>query len=158
MISALRPSSVLSSKKNIRSFFHILLWFLPCRCTPFTVLLKLLLPFCSVFGKMSFDIQFCQRISFCFLFQRLQAAFYQVFSSGFPGLSLQYPPPHFLSCILLSLLPVAEHSLGCASVLFSPCIRSVLEILGCILYILLCSREVFFRVTLVFHDFRFVKW
>ena len=61
----------------------------------FTVSLQLLLPFCSVFGKVPFNIQFCQRFSFCLVFHRPQAASYQVFSSCFPGLFPEYSPPDF---------------------------------------------------------------
>ena len=142
VISALRPSSVncwSPRKKVFNSCFLDFFCFFHVGVHRFTMPLTFFLPFCSVFDEVPFNA-----VPFAFFSPgSKQAASYQVFSCGFLGLSPEYSPLVFLPYILRPLLHVVSQTLGFSS------------FLGRILNILLCNREIFFRVSLVFHDFLF---
>ena len=118
--------------KIFNSFFLDSFGFLQVSVHLFTMPLKFFLSFCSVFGKVPFNVQFCQRLVLPF-FPWLQAAPHQVFSSGFPCLFPEHPP---------LILHLASYSLEFSSYLFP----SVLSF--CVVFSWPRSREIFFLIAL----------
>ena len=105
--------------KIFNSFFFDFFCFFHNGVHLFTMPLKFFLPFCSVSGKVPFNVQLCQRLSFCLFFpgSKLYLTNVQLWLSFFPRL----------------------------------CSRSVSYFLGRVVNVLLCSREIFFLIALVFH-------
>ena len=95
----------------------------------------------SVFGKVPFNVQLCQRLSFCLPVPPAPGC-----TLPSVRLWLSWPVSWVLSScfspyIFRLLLRVASHSHGC--------IHSVFYFLGRIVNILLCNREIFCAVSLI---------